>query len=231
VDRWRRTRTNASAVWGIWEYTLKTDTLARVITSDTIAAEGNDISPHYLPDGRILFSSTRQRQSQAILRDEGKPGYEAQTEDRNESAFVLHVMNADGTSIHQVSFNQSHDIDPTVLASGRLLWSRWDHAPGSGGAGIHLYTANPDGTDLQLLYGAHSHNTGSNASAIQFVKAHEMADGRIMALIRPDSGTNFGGDLTIIDTKTYVENTQAVLASAGMTGRRRRARRRTTCSR
>ena len=204
--------------WGIWEYTVKTDTLHRVITSDTIAAEGNDISPHYLPDGRILFSSTRQRQSQAILRDEGKPGYEAQTEDRNESAFVLHVMNADGTSIHQVSFNQSHDIDPTVLANGRLLWSRWDHAPGSGGAGIHLYTANPDGTDLQLLYGAHSHATGSAGSAIQFVKAREMADGRILALIRPDTGTNFGGDLTLIDTKSYVENTQPVLASAGMTG-------------
>ncbi len=204
--------------WGIWEYTVKTDTLRRVIASDTIAAEGNDISPHYLPDGRILFTSTRQRQSQAVLRDEGKPGYEAQTEDRNESTFDLHVMDADGTNIHQVSFNQSHDIDPTVLANGRLMWSRWDHAPGSTGAGIHLYTANPDGTDLQLLYGAHSHLTGTNNTAIQFVKSREMPDGRILALIRPDTGTFFGGDLTLIDTRTYVENTQAVLASAGMSG-------------
>ncbi len=204
--------------WAIWAYTIKSDTLRRVISSDTIAAEGNDLSPHYLPDGRIVFTSTRQRQSQATLRDEGKPGFEAQTEDRNESAFVLHVMNADGTDIHQVSFNQSHDIDPGVLANGRLLWSRWDHAPLSTGTGIHLYTANPDGTDLQLLYGAHSHLTGTNNSAVQFVKAREMPDGRILALIRPTTGASFGGDLTLIDTRTFVENTQAVLASAGMSG-------------
>lgn len=204
--------------WGIWEYTVKTDTLRRVIASDTIASEGNDISPHYLPDGRIVFASTRQRQSQAVLRDEGKPGFEAQTEVRTESAFVLHVMDPDGNNIHQVSFNQDHDIDPTVLANGRLLWSRWDNAPGSTGAGMNLYTANPDGTDLQLLYGAHSHLTGTNNTFVQFVKAREMPDGRILALTRPDTGTFFGGDLTLIDTKTYVENTQAVLASAGMVG-------------
>jgi hypothetical protein len=204
--------------WGIWEYTFKTDTLRRVIASDTIASEGNDVSPHYLPDGRIVFSSTRQRQSQAVLIDEGKPGFEAQTDSRNESAFVLHVMDPDGNNIHQVSFNQSHDIDPTVLANGRLLWSRWDNAPGSTGAGMNLYTANPDGTDLQLLYGAHSHLTGTNNTLVEFVKAREMPDGRILSLIRPDTGTFFGGDLTLIDTNTYVENTQAVLASAGMTG-------------
>src|SRR6185437_6605940 len=72
-------------------------------------------SPHVLPDGRIIFSSTRQRQSQAILLDEGKPQFAAQDEANTEPAFVLHVMNADGTGIHQISFNQSHDRDPTVL--------------------------------------------------------------------------------------------------------------------
>ncbi len=65
-----------------------------MIPSDVIADEGQDVSPHYLPDGRILFSSTRQRQSKAILLDEGKPQFEAQTESRNEPQFVLHVMDA-----------------------------------------------------------------------------------------------------------------------------------------
>ncbi len=144
--------------WGIWEYNIATDVLRRVISSNTIADEGHDVAPAYLPDDRIVFSSTRQRQSQAILRDEGKPGYEAQTDTRNESAFVLHVMKADGTDIHQISFNQSHDLTPTVLQNGRLMWSRWD---GATGRGIHLYTSNPDGTNLQLLYGARSHATGT----------------------------------------------------------------------
>ena len=93
-----------------------------------------------------------------MLLDENKPQFEYQTEDRTESAFVLHVMNPDGSNIHQIEFNQSHDRDPTVLSSGRVLFTRWDHAPGKDG--MHLYTANPDGTDLELYYGANSHNTG-----------------------------------------------------------------------
>ena len=201
--------------WEIWEYNIATDVLRRVIASNTIATEGHDISPAYLPDDRIVFSSTRQRQSQAILRDEGKPGYEAQTDTRSESAFVLHVMKADGSDIHQISFNQSHDLSPAVMQDGRLLWSRWD---GATGRGIHLYTSNPDGTNLQLLYGARSHLTGTNNSTIQFTHPHEMQDGRILALVRPFTDTDFGGDLVMIDTRTYVENTQPLATNAGMTG-------------
>jgi hypothetical protein len=203
--------------WEIWEYDIVADNLHRVIPSDTVAAEGNDVSPHYLPDGRIVFSSTRQRASKAILLDENKPQFEAQTDNRSESAFVLHVMNGDGSGIHQISFNQSHDRDATVTSNGRLVWSRWDHAPGNDG--IHLYSANPDGTDLQLLYGANSHDTGTVATQpIQFVHPREMVNGRILTLVRQNTDNDFGGDLVIIDTKTYVENNQALLASAGMTG-------------
>jgi hypothetical protein len=203
--------------WEIWEYDIATDDLHRVIRSDTIAAEGNDVSPHYLPDGRIVFSSTRQRTSKAILLDENKPQFEAQTDDRSEAAFVLHVMNGDGSDIHQISFNQSHDRDATVTTNGRLVWSRWDRAPGNDG--IHLYSANPDGTDLQLLYGANSHTTGTSPTQpIQFVRPREMQDGRILTLVRPNMDADFGGDLVIIDTSTYVENAQPTLASAGMVG-------------
>jgi hypothetical protein len=201
--------------WAIWEYDVKADALRRVITSDTVASEGNDVAPHYLPDGRIVFSSTRQRQSQAILRDEGKPGFEAQNETGDESSFVLHVMKGDGTDLHQVSFNQSHDLDPTVLANGRLMWSRWD---GASARGMHLYTANPDGTDLQLLYGARSHANGTSNQPVQFVRAREMQNGHVLALVRPMTGTDFGGDLNIIDTRAFVEITQPVLTSASLPG-------------
>lgn len=215
--------------WEIWEYDIPSNKVYRVIKSDVTAAAGNDVSPHYLPDGRIVFSSTRQRDSKAILLDENKPQFEAQTDDRSESAFVLHVMDGDGNNIHQISFNQSHDRDATVTSDGRLVFSRWDNAPGGRG-GIHLYSSRPDGTDLQLLYGKNSHNTGTvgtngQPTTIQFVHPREMMNGRIMTLVRQNTDQDFGGDLVIIDTKTYVEgsatagsNNQAVLASAGMTG-------------
>jgi Hydrazine synthase alpha subunit middle domain/WD40-like Beta Propeller Repeat len=202
--------------WNVWEYTFATDALRRVITSDIIAEEGHDVAPHYLPDGRIVFTSTRQRAAKAVLLDEGKPQFDAQTENRQEPSFVLHVMNADGTGLKQVSFGQSHDMDPTVLMNGRVLWSRWDTAPGR--SAIHLYTANPDGTDVQLHYGALSHLTGTNNGEIHFFKPREMPDGRILSLIRPLTDAEHGGDLVMIDARNFVENTQPVLASAGLAG-------------
>jgi hypothetical protein len=206
--------------WALWQYTIAADKLVRVIPDDGTANAGEDVTPAFLPDGRIVFASTRQRQSKAVLLDENKPQFEYQTEDRTESAFVLHVMNPDGSNIHQIEFNQSHDRDPTVLSSGRVLFTRWDHAPGKDG--MHLYTANPDGTDLELYYGANSHNTGpdgkANTATIEFVKPHEMQDGRILTLIRPYTDDDFGGDLIIIDGAGFVENTQPLLANAGALG-------------
>jgi hypothetical protein len=217
---------NKAPSWRIWQYVIATDTLSLVVnpSTDPDPATVNDVAPQFLPDGRIVFTSTRQRQSEAILLDEGKPQFIAQDEANTESAFVLHVMNGDGTNIHQISFNQSHDRDPTVLANGRVMWTRWDDAPGKDG--MHLYSANPDGTDMQLLYGANSHATGTTADGannniIQFVKTHEMQDGRILALVRPFNYPNVddtGGDLIIIDTADYVENTQAAMAGGSLKG-------------
>ena len=65
---------------------------------------------------------------------------------------------------------------------------------------------NPDGTDLELLYGSRSHATGTNAATIQFLQPREMPDGRILAAIRPFRVDDFGHDLTTIDIANYVEN-------------------------
>ena len=211
--------------WAIWEYDRTTDDLRRVIQSDIVADEGHDVAPHYLPDGRIVFSSTRQRTSKAVLIDEGKPQFSAQDEDQNEHAFVLHVMNADGSGIRQISFNQSHDLDPDVLDDGRIVFSRWENASGSS---IHLYTVNPDGSDLQLLYGANSHATGTGGAVpgpagpgtteVQFLQPRPMEDGRVLALLKPFQGSDQGGDPVAIDTAAFVENDQADLDNPALQG-------------
>jgi len=202
--------------WNIWEYTFETGALRRVIVGDVTAEGGHDVAPHYLSDGRIIFSSTRQRRSKAILVDEIKPQFAAQDEDVNEDAFLLHVMDADGENIEQVSFNQSHDLDPAVMSNGQIVFSRWDHA-GRNNA-INLYRMNPDGSQLELLYGQNSHDTGTGGQIIQFTQPRELEDGRIMVLIRPFTGSNGGGDIITIDTPTYLENTQPTKDNPGMTG-------------
>ena len=202
--------------WNIWEFSFETRALRRVIASDLTAEIGHDVAPHYLPDGRIIFSSTRQLRSKAILLDENKSAFEAFDEDVNEPAFLLHVMDADGSNIEQVTFNQSHDMDPTVLSSGQVVFSRWDHA-GPNDV-INLYRMNPDGSQLEMLYGQNSHDTGSGGQIIQFTQPRELEDGRIMALIRPFTNSNGGGDIITIDTPTYLENTQPTKDNPGMAG-------------
>ena len=204
--------------WRIYEYTIATNTLAPMIdpSADTAPDTVNDVSPHYLPDGSIVFSSTRQRSSQAVLINEGKPQFVAEDEARTEPIFDLHVINPDRTRIDQISFNQSHDRDATVLADGRILFTRWNHTPGKDQ--MDLFTIDPDGTGLELYYGAQSHMTGTNASVIEFAHPHEMQDGRILAIARQYTGVDFGGQLEIIDGSHYVENTQPLLADSGLAG-------------
>jgi hypothetical protein len=200
--------------WNIWKYTFGTAVLERVITSNNTAEIGHDIMPKYLPDGRIIFSSTRQTQSQAVLIDENKEAFVAIDEEQNEFAFNLHLMNDDGSGIVQVSFNQSHDLDPSVMGNGQIVFSRWDHAGGNDA--VNLYRMNPDGSNLELLYGQQSHDTGTNGETIQFMQPRELEDGRIMALIRPFTDTEGGGKLVIIDTPVYLENTQAIVPNSGV---------------
>jgi hypothetical protein len=219
----------AIPTWHIWEYTVASAVLTQLTgTSIDTQPTANDVGPHFLSDGRIVFSSTRQTESREVLINEGGTGasvqpFEAQTESDNTSDFVLHVMNSDGTSINQISFNPSHDIDASLLDNGRIMWSRWDNTAGRiGGSAIHLYSANPDGSDVQLLYGAQSHNTSSSnpgaagacpqglACTVQFVSTRPLQNGNVLALLRPITGANFGGNLQIINMNDYVENNQSV---------------------
>jgi Hydrazine synthase alpha subunit middle domain len=200
--------------WRIYLYTIATDTLGPVINPavDPDPPTVQDESPHFLPDGRIVFSTTRQDQSQGVLLNEHMPQFSAQDEARQEDAFVLEVMTTSGTGLHQITFNQSHDRDATVMMNGRVLWTRWDDTAGHDQ--MSLYSANPDGTDLELYYGADSHMTGTNGTVVEFSHPKEMQNGSILALLRQYTGTDDGGDLVMINGVQYVENNQSYPSSA-----------------
>ncbi|MEE4245991.1 MAG: hypothetical protein V2I33_11295 [Kangiellaceae bacterium] len=199
--------------WNIWEYDLETNSLRRVISSDIVAEDGHDIQPAYLTDGRIVFSSSRQRLSKAILLDEGKPQFSGQDEDDDSDAFVLHVMDNDGTNIEQITFNQSHDFYPSLLTDGRIVFLRWDNMVRSNAQS--LYTVHPDGTNLQRLYGYHSQDTGPNGSQTLFTKSIQAPSGEVYALGKVAQSLNWGGDPIAIDVNNYIEADQMVDGSSG----------------
>ncbi len=198
--------------WNIYEYTLETKTLRRVISSDITAERGDDVSPIYLMDGSILFASNRQTRSREILLDEGRPAYQSVTERDDElKTFSLHRMKADGTEIQQISFNLSHDFQPLLLQNGRILFTRWDGAPDR----LSLYTANPDGTDVQLYFGYESLNQepeDDTQTTPRLFHPQELPDGRIAAIYMQNE-MSLGGDMIVIDATNSVEGAPASISS------------------
>ncbi len=206
--------------WRIWEYDIQNDSLSQIAPpgGDT-AISGHDITPRYLSNTnprRIIFASTRQTRSRAILTDEAKGAgqFSHLEESRRQKALNLHAINVDGTEYTQLTFNQSHDFYPALMANGKVVYSRWDQFDGED-QGINLYEMNPDGTDNHLLYGRHSHMTGSNASALEFIRGNLMPDGDLFVLARPTNTTYYGGDFLRIDASRYIDNTRPVNGTSG----------------
>lgn len=183
--------------WAIWEFDTTTRLLRRLITDPEIAALGDDVDPAYLPDGRIVFASNRQTTFRAQLQQTNTDNFAYLDESQHEPALVLHVMNPDGTGITQLSSGQSHERNPTVLATGEIMFTRWDHVGPRNQ--FSIYIINPDGSGLDILYGAHSPGNS-------FLQPRELPDGRLITSLMPLADTHEGGAIVLIDVRAHAED-------------------------
>lgn len=99
--------------WQIWEVGSDGSGL-RQVTPGTAKDEDN-YDPCYLPNGKLIFASTRVFQ--------GVPCVGGGSNVAN-----LFTMNPDGAGIRQLCFDQDHDWCPTVLNNGRVLYTRWEYS-------------------------------------------------------------------------------------------------------
>ncbi len=183
--------------FNLWEMDVATKTISQVMTDPVASEFGNDVDPVYLPDGRIVFASDRQKRMQEMLQEQNIERYKGLDEYEREESLTLHIFNPDTQEIKQISYNQSHDRNPTVLKDGRIMFSRWDHLANRNH--FPIFTVNPDGTNLFVLYGAFSPGNS-------FLHPMEMRNGKIMSSLMPLSDTDEGGALYTIDTKNYSEH-------------------------
>jgi len=194
----------SDTTWNIWEYDRTNGQMRRVIQTNAVSSQGDDLDPAYLPgNAGFVFSSNRQTKSSALN------GYRALDEYERETVANLHVMTLDGQTIEQISFNQSHDRNPTVLMNGEIMFARWDHV--SGRNHFAIFTVKPDGTGMFVKYGSHSPGNS-------FLHPREMQDGRVMSSLMPLSGTQEGGALMVIDVNNFTENGAPMTRSVSGTG-------------
>lgn len=192
--------------WNIWEYDTRGTSLgAGKLRRLTASTEDDDVDPAYLPGGRgFVFSSNRQAKSklnQALGRS-----YFALDEYERERVFNLHTMNLQGGDIKQITFNQSHDRNPVVRPNGDIMFSRWDHVGGRNH--FKIFRVKPDGTDLFVLYGAHSE--GNSFLHPRDMDPQGKYAGFVSSSVMPLQRTNEGGALMFVDVANYSEqNTPA----------------------
>lgn len=139
-------RDNATDGFHIFEMNLDGSDLKQLTDGNC-----NDVDPAYLPDGRIVFCSDR-------------AGYHEYY--HQERSRVIHVMNADGSDVQQVTFNPNQDYEPLPLQNGFVVYASYRFYAQDGSPGpvrgeyflqrieTTLRTIRPDGSGDDLFYGA-----------------------------------------------------------------------------
>lgn len=102
----------------------------------------DDFDPCPLPDGSVAFMSTR-RGGFGRCHNPWEPL----------PAYTLHRMDADGGNVRTLSFHETNEWHPSVLADGRVVYSRWDYVDRSAAHFHGLWVSGPAGAKPMVLFG------------------------------------------------------------------------------
>jgi len=149
----------------------------------------HDVHPIYLPDDRILFTSTRGKSYSMC-----QPGLSS----------ALFTMNADGSDIRRIEFSTLADLSPYVLDDGSILFMRWEYNDKSLFDLQGLWTINPDGTRVRLFYG----NTITNPNTIWQAKQIPGTN-KVLCTLGPHHGNPVGA-VGIVDTTHGTESLESL---------------------
>lgn len=124
----------------------------------------HDIDPCELPDGRLVFSSTR---------------IGVFEEYHNPPSRALFVRELDG-AIHPLTHTIVFDNEPRMLADGRILFLRSDNFFDRGKVETRLHAIYPDGTTGQTEFGLENGpEYGGRLRAFSVGSAAPLVDGRV----------------------------------------------------
>lgn len=115
------------------------DPLKTMDDRETVMIEDSD--PCYLPDGGIVFVSTR---AQNYGRCHGG---------RYTPALMLYRCEKDGSAIRPLSYGIENETTPSVLCDGRIVYTRWEYVDRHEMEFHKLWWKRPDGTGVSSYYG------------------------------------------------------------------------------
>jgi len=115
------------------------------LTQLTFGGGISDIDPIYLPDDKIMFTSTREPKfcmcNRHIMGN-------------------LFTMEADGANIQQVGHSTLHEGHPSLTPDGRVIYDRWEYVDRNFGDAQGVWSTNPDGTAHAIYWGNNTNSPG-----------------------------------------------------------------------
>ncbi|NLN92073.1 MAG: hypothetical protein GX130_02030 [Candidatus Hydrogenedens sp.] len=147
----------------------------------------DDFSPKWLPNGEIIFISTRRGGWHRC----GTPGCEV---------YTLASMKADGQNLRVLSFHETQEWDPSVLNDGRVVYTRWDYVDRHAVHYQQLWVTRPDGTNPAIFYG----NNTLNPVGVWEARSIPGSD-KIMATAAPHHGMT-AGSIILVDTSQGMDD-------------------------
>ena len=111
----------------------------------TFGSSVSDIDPIYLPDGRILFGSTREPKYCMCNRH---------------IMCNLFTMDSDGANIQQIGHSTLHEGHPALLPDGRIIYDRWEYIDRNFGDAQGVWSVAADGTNHCIYWGNNTNSPG-----------------------------------------------------------------------
>jgi len=192
--------------WKIWEMRI-TPAGRRASAPRQVSRTPDDIDCFdacYLPDGRILCGSNATAQCVPCWHGVDRK-YVAN----------LFTMNADGSGMRRVTFDQDHDTHPSVLNNGQVVYQRWDYTGMNRIFLRPLMVMNPDGTGQRALYGSNSWFP----NGLYF--PHELPGrrGRLLSVLAGYHGPGRSGHLVVVDTSKGTQEAEGIVQRISGTGK------------
>ena len=177
-------------------YEIDTSAAGKLISGEykvkqlTSAPDVSDVDPVYLPDGNIVFASSRERKWVPCA---------------TQLVPQLFRMTGTGANIHQITRSIVHENQVSVMPDGRLLYSRWDYVDRNFADGHGFWVVNPDGTNQAIIWGnntAHP-SAGWNARAIG-------GTNRFVCILGTHHGS-LGGALAVLDPAKAIDGHESIV--------------------
>ena len=103
-----------------------------------------DLMPECLPDGGIVFCSTRRKGYSRCFGGAFSHRWDS---------YTVHRMDRDGANIRALSFNDVSEWFPSVSNVGDILYARWDYIDRDAVTHQNLWAMRPDGSNPVAVWG------------------------------------------------------------------------------